>query len=168
VYTGVHNGVTVRSDNRYIQGMFAAGAANYMDCVDVHYTSGTTEPSATSGHPADDGQQHYSWHFLPMLELYWNTFNPPGATKSLPLCFTEIGYATQQGLSQTLVQAGAHGFLWAEGNTLFNQGAWLADALQRACHSSKVKRGDEVRLTPLEGGALMRPIGANSSLSAPV
>jgi hypothetical protein len=127
-------------DSFYLAGMFAAGAANYMDCIGVHYNAGATEPSATSGHPADNtGLNHYSWYFLPMLDLYWNTFNPPGSTKALPLCFTEIGYVTPQGMSQTLAQAGATNFLWAEGVTLFHQGIWLADALQRACHSGKVR-----------------------------
>jgi len=28
----------------------------------------------TSGHPADSGGRHYSWYFLPTLNLYYNAF----------------------------------------------------------------------------------------------
>jgi hypothetical protein len=133
--TGVNN-ETVMSDDRFIQGMVAAGAANYMDCVGIHYNAGATPPSATSGHPSDS-TGHYSYYYLPMIDLYWDTFNASGA--NVPLCFTEIGYLTADGFDQTLAQIGANNFIWAEGTTVREQAEWLEEALLRACRSGKVK-----------------------------
>ena len=92
------------SDDRFIQGMVAAGAANYMDCVGIHYNAGATPPSATSGHPSDS-TGHYSYYYLPMVDLYFDAFNATGA--NVPLCFTEVGYLSADGFDQTLAQIGA-------------------------------------------------------------
>jgi len=135
--TGVNN-ETVMSDDRFIQGMFDAGARNYMDCVGIHYNAGATPPSSREGHPADSSG-HYSWYYLDILELYYDTFNPEGTTETVPLCFTEVGYVTDDGFSRTLAQAGAVNFSWAEGITVSDQAAWLAEAVVLACESSKVR-----------------------------
>jgi hypothetical protein len=133
--TGVNN-ETVMSDDRFIQGMVAAGAANYMDCVGIHYNAGATPPSATSGHPSDS-TGHYSYYYLPMVDLYYDTFNATGA--NVPLCFTEVGYLSADGFDQTLAQIGANNFIWAEGTSVRDQAEWLEEALLRACRSGKVK-----------------------------
>lgn len=133
--TGVNN-ETVMSDDRFIQGMVAAGAANYMDCVGIHYNAGATPPSATSGHPSDS-TGHYSYYYLPMVDLYFDTFNATGA--NVPLCFTEVGYLSADGFDQTLAQIGANNFIWAEGTSVRDQAEWLEEALLRACRSGKVK-----------------------------
>jgi len=134
--TGVNN-ETVMSDDRFIQGMMAAGAQNYMDCVGIHYNAGATPPSATSGHPSDS-TGHYSYYFLPMMDLYHDTFNA-GGSKAIPLCFTEIGYLSPDGFDKTLAQTGATNFIWAEGTSVRDQAEWLEEALLRACRSGKVK-----------------------------
>ena len=133
--TGVNN-ETVMSDDRFIQGMVAAGATNYMDCVGIHYNAGATPPSATSGHPSDS-TGHYSYYYLPMVDLYYDTFSKTGA--NVPLCFTEVGYLSADGFDQTLAQIGANNFLWAEGTSVRDQAEWLEEALLRACRSGKVK-----------------------------
>ncbi len=135
--TGTNN-ETVMSDDRFIQEMMGANAANYMDCIGIHYNVGATPPADTSGHPYDSNG-HYSWYFLPMMDLYYDTFNPSGGTGGIPLCFTEIGFVTDDGFDLTLAQAGATNFLFAEGNSVFDQGVWLSDALQRSCRSGKVQ-----------------------------
>lgn len=135
--TGVNN-ETVMSDDRYIQGMVSAGARNYMDCVGIHYNQGATPPGDTSGHPSDS-TGHYSYYFLPMVDLYFDAFNPEDAAKKVPLCFTEIGFLTPDGFDKTLAQAGANNFIWAEGTTVFDQAEWLEEALLRSCRSGKVK-----------------------------
>jgi LysM repeat protein len=66
--TGFDNTTNAWSDSRYLAGMRNAGAANYLDCVGVHYNAGATAPSAISGHPADPGDRHYSWYFGPTSE----------------------------------------------------------------------------------------------------
>jgi hypothetical protein len=135
--TGVNN-ETVMSDDRFIGGMMAAGARNFMDCIGIHYNAGATPPSETSGHP-DDSTGHYSYYFLPMVDLYYDTFNPEGASPEIPLCFTEIGYVSDDGFDLTLAQAGANNFLWADGNSERDQAEWLEEALLRSCRSGKVK-----------------------------
>ncbi len=135
--TGVNN-ETVMSDDRYIQGMMAAGARNYMDCIGIHYNAGATPPSAESGHPSDS-TGHYSYYYLPMVDLYYNAFNSEGSGSEIPLCFTEIGYLTPDGFDETLAQVGANNFLWAEGTSVRDQAEWLEEALLRACRSGKVK-----------------------------
>ncbi len=132
------NSDTVMSDDRYIKGMADAGARNYMDCVGIHYNAGATSPGATSGHPADSNS-HYSWYYMPMVNLYFDTFNPPGASPQVPLCFTEIGYVSPDGFSQTLSQVGARNFTWAEQISVRDQAEWLEEALILACESGKVK-----------------------------
>ena len=124
------------NDDRYLQEMYAAGAEQYMDCVGLHFNAGATPPDDRTGHPFGD---HYSWYFWPMIELYWNTFNPSGDTNLTPLCFTELGFLSQDGFEQTLRQIGANGFLWAEGTDEFEMTIWLADSLHRAKCSGKIK-----------------------------
>jgi hypothetical protein len=135
--TGVNN-ETVMSDDRFIGGMMSAGARNFMDCIGIHYNAGATPPSETSGHP-DDSTGHYSYYFLPMVDLYYDTFNPEGTSPEIPLCFTEIGYVSDDGFDLTLAQAGANNFLWADGISERDQAEWLEEALLRSCRSGKVK-----------------------------
>lgn len=111
----------------YLQQMRDAGAANYMDCMGVHFNAGATAPSATTGHPADGGDHHYTWYFTPMLNLYYGTL---GKT----LCFTEIGYVTGEGLG-TLPP----NWSWGNGTSLAEQAAWLAEAAVMSAQSNKVR-----------------------------
>lgn len=160
--TGVNN-ETVMSDDRYIQGMMAAGASNYMDCIGIHYNAGATPPSAESGHPSDS-TGHYSYYYLPMVDLYYNTFNSGGSGSGIPLCFTEIGYLSPDGFDETLAQVGANNFLWAEGTSVRDQAEWLEEAFLRACRSGKVKLFivwnvdfEQYGQDPQAGYAIMRP-----------
>jgi hypothetical protein len=117
------------NDDVFLQQMAAAGAANYMDCVGAHHNSGATSPSATSGHPA---AYHYSWYFLPTLNLYYGAFG--GARK---VCFTEFGYLTSEGFPS--LQEVAPSFAWASNTTLAQQAAWLAEAAALSINSGKVR-----------------------------
>lgn len=111
-------------DNAYLAGMAAAGAANYMDCMGVHYNAGATSPSVSSGHPA--GGTHYSWYLQPML----NTYSVLGK----PLCITELGYLSGQdygGLPDR--------FSWAGNTTVDQHAAWLAEAVSIAANSGQVR-----------------------------
>jgi LysM repeat protein len=117
--TGFDNGHNAWADNRYIQGMGAAGAANYMDCIGIHHNAGATSPSATSGHPAGS---HYSWYFEPTGSLYFNAFGG-----SRPICFTELGYLSGDGYP-----AIPPNFAWASGTSVTEQAQWLAEAVSLA------------------------------------
>src|SRR5574341_301145 len=112
--TGFDNGTNAWSDQRYLQGLAAAGAANYANCVGAHHNSGTTSPSVRSGRTEGD---HYSWYFLPTLEV---TYFSMGAT--LPVCITEFGYLTPEGYG-----ALPPAFAWGADNTVAEQAAWLKE-----------------------------------------
>jgi hypothetical protein len=116
----------VWNDDHFINGMAAAGAANYVDCIGVHHNAGATSPSATSGHPGGD---HYSWYFWPTLNLYYNAFG--GARK---VCFTEMGYLSSGGYGGL-----GPNWLWAQNTTVGQQAQWLAEAASLAANSGKVR-----------------------------
>jgi len=114
-------------DNFYLKQMRDAGAANYADCIGVHFNSGATSPSASTGHPNDDGTGHYSWYYQPMVDLYYPMFNKP-------LCFTELGYVSSEGFGTPPVN-----FPWASKVTVAQQAQWLGDTVSIARKSGKVR-----------------------------
>lgn len=153
--TGFDNGVEAWADDRYMAGVAAAGGANYMDCIGVHHNAGATSPSATSGHPA--GNNHYSWYFIPTLNMYYNTFGG-----SRPVCFTELGYLSGQDFGGVPSR-----FSWASGTTVSQHAQWLGEAVSLAGNSGKVRMvivfnvdfthwGDD----PQAGFAMLRPDGS--------
>jgi len=113
-------------DDVFMQQMAQAGAANYLDCVGIHYNSGITPPEARSGAPVGSSG-HYSWYLPSMMSVYRNPF------PTRPLCFTELGYLTGEGIGQL-----PGGFAWASGITLENQAQWLAGAVNLARSSGYV------------------------------
>lgn len=154
--TGFDNGTNAWADNRYIAGMRAAGAANYADCIGVHHNAGATSPSASTGHPAGS---HYSWYFLPTLDLYYNTFG--GARQ---VCFTELGYLSGDGFPPLPAN-----FSWASGTSVQEQAQWLREARDLAVSGGRTRmmivfnvdftnfdpQGD-----PQAGYAIIRPDGS--------
>jgi hypothetical protein len=136
----------------YLQQMAEAGAANYMDCVGTHYNSGATPPSAATGHPADPGYQHYSWYYGGMVQLYGGTFGRP-------ICFTELGYLSGEGIGSV-----PQNFSWAADTSVAEQAAWHAEAARLSMESGLVRLqivwnfdftywGDD----PMAGYAIVRP-----------
>jgi len=154
--TGVHNVFNIWADNAYVDGMAAAGAARYMDCVGLHYNAGATSPYATTGHPASPGGGHYSWYFQPTFDVYANAF------PNKPLCFTEIGYLTPAGYG------GAPSlFFWGGATSLQQQAQWLGEAAQISRASGRVRLfivfNVDFRIygeDPQAGYAILRPDGA--------
>ena len=143
-------------DQPWMEGMAAAGAANCMDYIGAHHNAGATSPSASTGHPADNGAGHHSWYFLPQTRLYYNIFGG-----SRQIFYTEMGYASQEGLSTF-----SDGFSWARGITNANQAAWLAEAVNLGRSTGMVRciivwnidfarYGDD----PQDGFAIIRPGG---------
>jgi len=114
-------------DNYYLQQMRDAGAANYADCIGVHFNSGATSPTATTGHPNDNGTGHYSWYYQPMVDLYYGVFNKP-------LCFTELGYVSSEGFGTPPVN-----FPWATQLKVAQQAQWLGETVSLASKSGKVR-----------------------------
>lgn len=140
-------------DNYFISGMAAAGAANYMDCVGVHYNEGIVPPTATSGDPRGNSG-HYTRYYQSMVNTYVNAFR--GAR---PLCFTELGYLTPEGYGPL-----PPGFDWASNVTVGQQAAWLDQVVSLASRSSRVRLlivwnvdFDNYGADPMAGFAMIRP-----------
>lgn len=143
-------------DQPWLEGLYAAGAANCMDYIGAHHNAGATSPSATSGHPADAGDHHHSWYFLPQTQLYYNIFH-----QTRQLFYTEMGYASQEGVPTFSDQ-----FAWARGINNAQQAAWLAEAAQLGQSTGMVRciivwNIDFVRAgyDPQDGYAIIRPGG---------
>ena len=112
-------------DSAYLAGMAAAGAANYMDCMGAHFNAGATPPAQSSGHPA--GNDHYSWHFQPTLDLYYGTLGKP-------VCFTELGYLSGEDFGGVPSR-----FSWAGSTSVAEHAQWLAQAVSMAANSGKAR-----------------------------
>ncbi len=141
-------------DGLYMGQVAAAGGANYMDCIGIHYNEGIISPNQESGDPRSE---HYTRYFWGMTNTYWNAFG--GAR---PLCFTELGYLSPEGYGGL-----PGGFAWAANVTVSQQAQWLAEAASLSAGSGKVRFmivwnvdsttfGDD----PQAGYAIIRPGGA--------
>lgn len=144
----------VRNDNSYIAELAAAGGANYMDCVGLHYNEGIISPTQTSGDPRGD---YFTRYYQGMVSTYYNAF---GGRR--PICFTELGYLTPEGYGPL-----PGSFAWAGNTTVAQQAQWLGEAANLAKNSGLVRimiiwnvdflaYGDD----PMGGYAIIRPGGA--------
>ncbi|KAB2906099.1 MAG: hypothetical protein F9K27_00390 [Anaerolineae bacterium] len=144
----------VWNDDRYYNGLAAAGAGQYMDCVGVHYNEGIVSPLATSGDPRDP----YPTRYLTLqTDRAWKPFNG-----QVPVCYTELGYLTPEGYGPL-----SSGFAWAANVTIKNQAEWLGTAALINAQSGKVKLMiiwnidyDAYGEDPLAGYAIVRADGS--------
>jgi hypothetical protein len=134
---GAFGSAAVWNDDRYVAGMAAAGAANYMDCIGAHYNEGIVSPNQTSGDPRSE---YYTRYFWGMVNTYYNAFG--GAR---PVCFTELGYLSPEGYG-----ALPGSFAWGADTSVAEQAAWLRDAVSLSRSSGKVKLSSE-RGAPVRG-----------------
>jgi LysM repeat protein len=144
----------VWNDDRYMRGLAAAGAANYMDCIGIHYNEGIVSPTQTSGDPRDN---FYTRYYQTMVSVYYNAFG--GARK---LCFTELGYLSPEGYGPL-----PPFFAWGANTTVAQQAQWLGEAANLAKNSGLVRlmivwnvdfrRYDD---DPMGGYAIVRPDGS--------
>lgn len=127
--TGYFSGCSANGcdDKFYVERMAAAGAAQALDCIGVHYNEGIISPKRNDGDPRGT---HYTRYFNGMINTYHAAF---GGSK--PVCFTELGFVTAQGFSEGLPP----GFSWAANTTVADQALWHADAVELAKSNSKVK-----------------------------
>jgi hypothetical protein len=149
---GNGNSITGCDDWVYLQQMADAGAANYMDCMGMHYNEGILPPSQTSGDPRGE---FYSYYLQNMTNLYYNTIGKP-------VCITELGYLSPEGLGEL---PGA--FAWASNTTAAQQAAWQAEAAIIASQSGKVRMSIIWNVDifvwgsdPQAGFAIIRPDGS--------
>jgi hypothetical protein len=118
-------GQVVNDDNYYRQ-MAQAGAADYADCIGVHYNEGTTSPNASTG--ATQGDNYPTRYFGPMLNRAMAPFGGKQA------CFTELGYLSPDGYG-TL----PGNFAWGQNTSIAEQAQWLAEAAVQSASSGRVR-----------------------------
>ena len=136
-------GVAVYADTRecgpdvcgspaFFRGMQIAAArlkqagTPFADCIGVHFNIGTTPPSARNG---STFSPKYTSYLTNVVASTSNFFR--GA---IPLCFTELGYASGDGVGGL-----PDNFGWARGITVRNQADWLAEAAALLANSGKVR-----------------------------
>jgi LysM repeat protein len=124
--TGFDNGHNAWADDRYVNGMAAAGAANYADCIGVHHNAGATSPTVSSGH---SGGSHYSWYYQPTANVYYGAFGG-----SRPLCFTELGYLSAEDFGGI-----PPNFAWASNTSVAEHAQWLAEAVSLSNQQGRVR-----------------------------
>ncbi|QPC81543.1 hypothetical protein G4Y79_17875 [Phototrophicus methaneseepsis] len=150
------------NDDTFLQQMAQAGAANYMDCVGMHYNEGVLPPTATSGDPR--GQ-------FPTYYLDANTNRATSAFPGKQVCYTELGYLSGEGMGTAIPSA----YNWSPNDpvTVAEQASYLAGAATRLA-----QRGD-IRLMivwninftdwdpdPMGGYAIIRPDGSCPACTA--
>lgn len=114
------------NDDVFMQQMAAAGAAQYLDCVGLHYNEGIIPPSQTSGDPRGN---YPTYFFSSMLNRGYSQFG------GKPVCFTELGYLSPEGFDTPLPAS----FGWAANTTVAQQAAWLAEAATMAAQGGNVR-----------------------------
>ncbi len=144
----------VMNDDRYLAGMVAAGALNYMDCVGAHYNEGIVSPLQNSGDPRNP---YYTRYYNGMVDTYWNIVNG-----RRPLCFTELGYLTPEGYPGL-----PPAFLWASETSVAEQAQWLGQVIRLARNRGRVRMVIVWNVNifqynddPMGGFAIIRPDGS--------
>jgi hypothetical protein len=138
--TGQNDGVMAVDDFRYMQEMIASNLLDHVDCVGVRHIGFNLPPilsaedaffgRAPSGtrfagpyDPANPVNPHHSWSFYSTLNGYHNMIVAAG--RSTPLCVTEFGWASAEGIGEP-----AADFEFAYDNTPQEQAAYIVEAFQ--------------------------------------
>jgi hypothetical protein len=117
------------NDRDYLQAMVANGFTSYCDCVGVHHNGYNIPPDVRWNDPYTDDTAIFrgfwdnpdiSWSFRSTLEFYRDTVQG-----SRPLCVTEFGWASSEGLGGYPT-----GFEFAQDNTLEEQAQYDVQAFQ--------------------------------------
>ncbi|MEP7287284.1 MAG: LysM peptidoglycan-binding domain-containing protein [Chloroflexota bacterium] len=142
----------VWNDDRYYNGLAAAGAARYADCIGVHYNEGIISPTQSTGDPRGSYPTRY---FGAMLNRALAPF--PGKVA----CYTELGYLSREGYPPL-----PSGFEWAANTTVAQQAQWLGEATRIAASSGRIRLlivfnvdATNYGADPQAGYAIIRPGG---------
>jgi hypothetical protein len=129
------NRITVMDDFEYLERSIAAGMLDVCDCVGAHhnginippdvYCDGSyQDPTAVFRGYWDPPQPpHHSWCFRTTLEGYHDRIVAAGSNR--PLCVTEFGWASSEGLNGY-----PPGFEFAQDITLQEQADYIVQAYQ--------------------------------------
>ncbi len=144
-------------DNVFMQQMANAGAANYADCIGVHYNEGILPPTSQGGDPRGEYQTYYL--ILMLRRVAW-----PFRNADIPMCLTEVGYLSPEGYGRLPGHFG-----WAANTSVAEQAAWLSQALLIMSNFEEMPVElaivwnidfDTYGADPQAGYAIIRPDGA--------
>lgn len=147
---------SVWNDDRYYLGMANAGAANFADCIGVHYNEGILPPTSQGGDPRGE----YPTRYLPLM---LNRVAFPFRGIDIPMCMTEMGYLSPEGYGSL-----PSSFSWAVNTSVEEQATWLAQAIRITANfeSMPVELAivwnidfDNYENDPQAGYAIIRPDG---------
>ncbi len=131
--TGVDDGVLAIDDFRYLQQLIDAGLLDHVDCVGAHHNGYNITPDTPYDNvPPDPGaffrgpfdNPHHSWSFYSTLTGYHDLVAAAG--RDTPLCVTEFGWATVEGMDGDPRES----FEFAHDNTLQEQASNIVSAFQ--------------------------------------
>jgi hypothetical protein len=149
------------NDDQFLQRLAATGAAAWMDCQGAHYNGSPNPPDLRSGGPTGD---HYSWYLWGTFDM---TYNALGG--KVPVCFTEMGYVTKDGIAGSL----PGGFSWGNNITLANQAEWSARLVTLLKQSNRARLAifwnwnfRQFNDDPQAGYSLLRPDGSCPSCAS--
>ena len=141
------------NDDVFMEQMAQAGAAQYMDCLGLHYNEGIVSPRQSSG----DTRNYYPTQYFGSMLNRGARYFP-----NTRICWTELGYLSGEGMGAPIPQ----NFSWANNVTIAQQTEWIADAARLSKESGRVAlmivwnvnftRWDS---DPMGGYALLRPDG---------
>ena len=144
------------NDDVFMQQMAQAGAAQYMDCLGLHYNEGILSPTRNSGDPRGGYPTYYFSRMLSRGAQYF---------PNSKICWTELGYLSGEGMSAPIPS----GFDWTPNDpvTLAEQAQWLAEAARLSRDSGRVSLMIVWNLNfthygadPQAGYAIVRPDGS--------
>lgn len=111
-------------DDVYYAQMAQAGAAQYADCIGVHYNEGILPPTQLGGDPRGEYPTRY---FTPMLQRAAASFRG----QDVSFCYSEMGYISPDGYPPLPAP-----FAWGQNNTVQEQADWIRDAIRIAGESN--------------------------------
>ncbi len=106
------------NDDNFLRELVELNAFEDVDCIGMHYVEGIVPPAATDGDSRDD---YYTRYLPAMLEAYRSILNETNK----PLCLTEIGYVSLEGMDVIL-----SAFQWAAQTSREEQAQWTAEAME--------------------------------------
>ena len=115
------------NDDTFMAQMAQAGAAQYMDCLGLHYNEGVLSPTQTNGDP----RGYYPTYFFGTMLQRGAQYFP-----NSKVCWTELGYLSGEGMPSGIPA----GFNWTPNDpvTVGEQAQWLADAARLSRNSGRV------------------------------
>ena len=113
----------------YTEQLVAMGGLRYLDCLGVHYNVGITAPDVSDAALRGDAAFVY---YPRVLEHYARI-----TQNTRPVCFTEFGYLSGEGLAD--LRSVAPNFGWAAGTTLEQQATWMLRAVEMARADNQVE-----------------------------